>query len=192
MREEFRSLSRGGAGLKRSRQGSVELLVMGGGWGLLPSNEVFYETLDGIPDTHTTIITGCNEKLRRHLEGRWQNIEVLGYVDRVWEYLEKSDMIVTKPGGITLFESIFAQVPIYSWRPTLCQECNNAQWIVDKGIGWVAGAGQEECAKEIGEILMDEKRLVRAAARMNRVKQELEVDAVSHLMAAIAGSQEAA
>lgn len=39
---------------------------------------------------------------------------------------------------------------------------------------------------------MDEKRLARAAARMNRVKQELEVDAVSHLMAAIAGSQEVA
>lgn len=192
VREEFRSLSRGSAGLKNGRQGSAELLVMGGGWGLLPLNEGFYETLDGIPGTHTTIITGCNEKLRRHLAGRYENIEVLGYVDRVWEYLEKSDMIVTKPGGITLFESIFAQVPIYSWRPTLCQERNNARWIVDKGIGWVAGAGQEECAKEIREILVDEKRLARAAARMNRVKQELEVDAVSHLMAAIAGSQEVA
>lgn len=192
VREEFRSLTRRRAWLKCGGQRDAELLVMGGGLGLLPLDESFYETLDRIPDTHTTIITGCNEKLRRHLAGRWKNIEVLGYVDRVWEYLEKSDMIVTKQGGITLFESIFAQVPIYSWRPALCQEQGNARWIVDKEIGWVAGTGAEECAGEIREILMDEKRLARAAARMDRVKQELEVDALSHLMAAVAGSQEVA
>ncbi len=181
VREEFRRLN--GRGVKGGRQ----LLVMGGGLGLLPRDDGFYETLNNIPNTHVTIITGYNKKLCRHLKGRWENIEVLGYVDRVWEYLEKADMIVTKPGGITLFESIFAQVPIYSWHPALCQECNNARWIVDKEIGWVAGQG--ECAEEIREILMDEKRLARAAACMNRVRQELEVDAVSDLMAAIAGSQ---
>lgn len=187
VREEFRSLSKGKAGLKSGGQGRAELLIMGGGLGLLPLDEGFYENLNRIPDTHTTIITGCNQKLRRHLDGRWQNIEVLGYVDQVWEYLEKSEMIVTKPGGITLFESIFAQVPIYSWRPTLCQERNNARWIVDKGIGWVAG--QEDCAEEIREILTDEKRLAQAATCMGKVKQQLEVDAVSQLMEAIAESQ---
>lgn len=185
VREEFRSLSR-----ERMSKNGRQLLVMGGGLGLLPTDEGFYETLNRIPGTHTTIITGCNKKLFRQLKGRWENIEVLGYVERVWEYLEEADMIVTKPGGITLFESIFAQVPIYSWPPVLCQECNNARWLADKGIGWVAGQG--ECAQEIREILMDEGRLAQAAARMARVKRQLEVDAVNQLMEAIAVSQEVA
>ncbi len=146
--------------------------------------------MNGIPGTHTTIITGNNEKLLRHLRGRWENIQVLGYVDRVWEYLEKSDMIVTKPGGITLFESIFAQVPIFSWRPALCQERGNARWLEEQGIGWVAK--RADCAGEIREILMDQGRLARASARMARVKQQLEVDALSRLMEAIESSREVA
>ena len=186
VRQEFRCLSRGGDSPKKGRQ----LLVMGGGLGLLPMDGGFYETLNGIPGTHTTIITGSNEKLLRHLRGRWENIQVLGYVDRVWEYLEKSDMIVTKPGGITLFESIFAQIPIFSWRPALCQERGNARWLEEQGIGWVAK--RADCAGEIREILMDQERLARASARMARVKQQLEVDALSRLMEAIESSREVA
>lgn len=190
VREEFYSLSEKRPLSKNSRQKKAELLIMGGGWGLLPTDEGFYEALNAIKNTHVTIITGCNQKLFRQLEGRWENIQVLGYVDSVWEYLEKADMIVTKPGGITLFESIFAQTPVYSWPPTLCQEQNNARWLVDKGIGWVAE--KKDCAAEIGELLADKRRLAQAAARMRKVRQQLEVGAVNKLMAAIVSSQEVA
>lgn len=186
VREEFYSLPAGKAVRKKSRRRKTELLIMGGGWGLLPTDEGFYEALNEINDVHVTIITGYNKKLFRQLEGRWENIQVLGYVDSVWEYLAKADMVVTKPGGITLFESIFAQVPVFSWPPTLCQERNNARWLVEKGIGWVAE--RKDCAADIGELLADKSRLTQAAARMGKVKQQLEIGAVSELMAAIAAS----
>ncbi len=186
--EEFRSL----AERKTLRDngkwgGQTELLVMGGGLGLLPTEDTFYEALHRIPNAHITIITGHNEKLLRRLAGRWENIQVLGYVDRVWEYLQKADMMISKPGGITLFESIYAQVPVYSWPPTLCQECNNARWIVEQGIGWVAD--RQDCAEEIRELLTDKLRLARAAACMAKVRQQLESEALIRLMAVIAGSQ---
>lgn len=184
VREEFRRLPERNGGQHR------ELLIMGGGLGLLPSEESFYEALNKIPNTRVTIITGHNKKLFRRLAGRWENIEVLGYTDCVWEYMAKADMIVTKPGGITLFESIYAQVPIYTWPPSLCQEQGNARWLTGKGIGWVARG--EDCAEEIREILMDGKRLAQAAARMKMVRQQLEVEGINRLMAAIAGSEEAA
>ncbi|MCM1190584.1 MAG: UDP-diphospho-muramoylpentapeptide beta-N-acetylglucosaminyltransferase [bacterium] len=180
-RSEDRELLAGN-GRKRDH----ELLIMGGGLGLLPSSADFYERLSKIPNTHVTVITGRNRKLYRRLAGQWGNIEVIGYTDRVWEYMEKADMIVTKPGGITLFESIYAQVPILTWPPALCQEKRNASWLEERGIGWVAD--RADCAEEIREILLDARRLTRAAACMKRLREQLETERLNHLMTAIACS----
>lgn len=184
VREEFRSLSHREPGEKR------ELLIMGGGLGLLPKTENFYDALNLIPDTHTTIITGRNRKLLERLQGRWENIQVEGYTNRVWEYMSRADLIVSKPGGITLFETIFAQVPIFTWPPTLQQERGNASWLVQEGIGWVAD--RQDCAGEIREILMDRQRLTGAAARMRRIKERLELESLDRLMAEIARTEEVA
>ena len=167
-----------------------ELLVMGGGLGLLPSSDSFYEALNRLPHTHTTIITGRNRRLFRRLWGRWENIQVVGYTDRVWDYMRKADMIVTKPGGITLFESIFAQVPIFAWKPALCQERNNARWLVSEGIGWTAR--QKDCAEEIRNILLDENRLAAAAERMGRLREQYEAQRPNRLTFFPARTAEAA
>ena len=163
---------------------------MGGGLGLLPKTENFYDALNSIPDTHTTIITGRNRKLLERLQGRWENIQVEGYTNRVWEYMSRADLIVSKPGGITLFETIFAQVPIFTWPPTLQQERGNASWLVQEGIGWVAD--RQDCAGEIREILMDRQRLTGAATRMRRIKERLELESLDRLMAEIARTEEVA
>ena len=184
VQEEFRRLSR------QEHGGRRELLVMGGGLGLLPKDPSFYTALDAIPNTHTTIITGRNEKLFRRLYGRWENIDVVGYTTQVWSYMSRADLIVTKPGGITLFETIFAQLPIFTWPPALQQERSNARWLTREGIGWVAK--EENCAGEIRELLMDSQKLAEAAARMGQLKTQLEVESLDRLMGAIAKREEAA
>lgn len=184
-----------------------EVLIMGGGLGLLPKSEDFYDSLNLLPDTHITIITGNNMKLRKRLEEwkndrrkrqnrhkrqnrRWENIEVVGYTNQVWEYMSRADLIVTKPGGITLFETIFAQVPILTWPPTLQQEKGNACWLMEEGIGWVAR--KKNCVEEIREILMDEERLARARYRMGQLKEQMQAESLNGLMEVIADSQGAA
>lgn len=184
VREEFRHLSHPLSNqLRDEREKRRQLLIMGGGLGLLPRKKAFYDALNEIPDTDITIITGNNRKLYDRLHGRWENIEVVGYTDRVWDYMSKADLLVTKPGGITMFEAIFAQVPIFSWEPTLQQERNNADWMVRSGIGWVAK--QKNCAGEIREILSDRRRLSDASVRMGYLKEQLKVGMLSRLMEVI-------
>lgn len=195
VREEFRDLNfcetRACRRNDQKRERKMrELLIMGGGLGLLPAATAFYEALSEIPDTHITVITGKNEKLFRRLYGRWENITVVGYADRVWDYMSRADMVVTKPGGITLFESIFAQVPIFSWPPVLCQERNNARWLVGRGIGWVAQ--EENCAREISEILQDGRRLELAKVCMGRLCKQLEPERLNRMMEVIARTKEVA
>ena len=164
-----------------------EVLIMGGGLGLLPKSEDFYESLNQIPDVHVTIITGHNQKLCKRLQGRWENIQVIGYTNQVWEYMWRADLIVTKPGGITLFETIFARVPILTWPPTLQQEKGNARWLTEEGIGWVAG--KKNCADEIREILSHEGRLAGARYRMDRLREQMRAESINGVMEVIAKSQ---
>ncbi len=174
VREEFRHLSHSSEGKVR------ELLIMGGGLGMLPGDTAFYDALNRIPYTHVTVITGRNRRLYRRLRGRWENIQVEGYISQVWNYMARADLIVSKPGGITLFEAIYARVPILTWPPTLQNERNNAKWMEEQGIGWVADS--MNCAGEIRKILMDRERLSAAAYRMECLRRRLQTGALDRVM----------
>lgn len=177
VREEFYSLPR------RRTGGGREVLIMGGGLGLLPKDMAFYAALDRIPGVHATVITGRNQRLYQRLRGRFDHVEAVGYTDRVWDYMSRADLIVTKPGGITLFEAIFAQLPLLVWPPQLQQEKNNARWLRQAGIGWVAPS--QDCAGEIEAILRDGQALSRAARRMGQLRAQLETESINCLMQAI-------
>lgn len=87
VKEEFRTIShRRGGGERR-------LLIMGGGLGLLPKKDSFYDALDELPGVRTTILTGHNQRLYQRLSGRYEHIEVVGFTDRVWEYMEQADLM---------------------------------------------------------------------------------------------------
>ena len=89
------------------------VLVMGGGYGLigrqLPS---VLQTAAFSAPVQFILVCGRNDKLRQKLEeelGRAKTphrIAVTGYVDHVHELMALSDMIVTKPGGITVSEAL--------------------------------------------------------------------------------------
>lgn len=179
VREEFRQLYHDN--MKKGK----ELLIMGGGLGLLPKDVQFYETLNALPEVHTTIITGHNRKLYERLRGRWEHIQVIGYADRVWDHMAKADLIVTKPGGITLFEAIFARVPVFTWQPVLLQEKNNARWMKEQGIGWVAE--HVNCAEEIRELILDESRLLSAVAREEWLQKQMDAAMLNRMVGALAG-----
>ncbi|MDE5892021.1 MAG: UDP-diphospho-muramoylpentapeptide beta-N-acetylglucosaminyltransferase [Acetatifactor sp.] len=183
VREEFRHLTH------CSTSGGRELLIMGGGLGLLPRDTAFYDALSRIPNTHVTIITGRNRRLYERLHGRWANIQVEGYISRVWDYMARADLIVSKPGGITLFEAIFAGVPILAWPPALENEHNNARWMVRKGIGWVAE--EENCAGQIQELLLDPKRLSDAVLCMECLRMRLQAGILNRLMDVVVREGEA-
>lgn len=54
---------------------------MGGGLGLMPRKDSFYEALNALPGVHTTILTGKNQKLYDRLAGKYENIEVVAFTD---------------------------------------------------------------------------------------------------------------
>lgn len=160
-----------------------ELLIMGGGLGLLPKKDSFYEALDALPGVHTTIITGHNQKLYDRLAGRYPGIEVLGFTDRVYDYMARAELVLTKPGGITLFETIFSELPMLAWEPFLEQEKNNARFLVKRGLGRVAAKEPEECLSAIRGLIYDDEALEAMRNNMRAMKAQLEEESLCRILA---------
>ena len=123
--------------IPRPVDGPRELLVMGGGLGLIPHADTLLSALVATPNLHVTVITGKNEALRRELQQAYPSFTVLGYTDRVAEYMAKADLLLTKAGGITTFEAIHAGTPLCLLRPFLMQEEANARYVEQHGFGTV-------------------------------------------------------
>lgn len=129
---------------KESISGKYRLLLVGGGRGLFDIEEEFIYWIDNFIDKHkdkieVSIVTGKNEKLYKTFTEKkpFKNITVLGYINDMHNLIKKFDLILTKPGGATLFESIYSQTPILVKMPKIGQEIENSKFIIDKGIGFV-------------------------------------------------------
>lgn len=114
-----------------------EILIMGGGLGLLSASDKILQGLSEREDVHVTIITGRNQKLKMDLEKKYPQMNMIGFTNRVEEYMKRADLVLTKAGGITTFEAIASNTPIYVLRPFLEQEYGNARFIEEHNIGRV-------------------------------------------------------
>lgn len=170
-----------------SRRGGEKrrVLLMGGGLGLLPRRARFYEELNALRGVETTIIAGNNHKLRQRLEGRYEHIEILGYTDRVYDYMAQADLLLSKPGGITLFETIASELPILSWEPVLQQEINNGRFMTRMGLGAVAAMGVEDCVSVVEELIYGGGTLEWMAGNMRSLKASLCAVPIMELIAAL-------
>lgn len=155
-------------------QNEKNILIMGGGLGLLPKSSKFYEDLNELEGVKTTVITGNNEKMYYKLHSVYNNIEVVGYTNRVDKYMEKADLIITKPGGITLFETIHAELPLLVFTPFLLHEINNAAFILDKNIGRVLSKNPKEHIDNIKELIYDDELLNTFRQNLRSIKHNLD------------------
>lgn len=146
-----------------------EVLITGGGLGLLPSAIGFYRSLASIPNLHATVVCGDNTALHDRLSGRFDNITVLGFTRDMASLMRKSDLVIGKPGGVTLFESIACRVPLLSFRPFLAQEVYNAGFLRAEGLGEVLDCQPEECLPIVKELLFDDARLASMRRNMDKL-----------------------
>lgn len=166
-----------------------DLLIMGGGLGLMPRRDSFYQALDALPGVHTTILTGRNEKLFQRLDGRYENIEVVPFTREVEKYMARAHLMLSKPGGITCFEAIAARLPILAWQPFLQQEQENADFLVNCGMARIAAKEEGACLAAIRETIYDDGALSSMERAMEKASAALERAAVCGVVRELAGER---
>lgn len=131
-------------GLKENKK---TILFFGGGeFGLGKSKtlKVLSSLLNDFNNIQIVAISGKNIKMKHKFEELANNsnmpedIKIMEYTNSVPELMSVSDLVVTKPGGLTTSESLASGLPIIVINPIPGQEFQNAEFLEEKGVGiWI-------------------------------------------------------
>jgi processive 1,2-diacylglycerol beta-glucosyltransferase len=111
------------------------LLVLGGGFGLGPVGEIL-KSLDLVRHSfQTLVVCGRNQELRAALATSdfVHPTRVLGFVSNMHELMAVSDLILTKPGGLTSSEALALGKPLFILNPIPGQEAANSDFLLERG-----------------------------------------------------------
>ncbi|CAM3926954.1 galactosyldiacylglycerol synthase [Paenibacillus alkaliterrae] len=110
------------------------VLVMGGGEGLGGIKQIAHSLIKWKERIQLFICTGYNDSLKVSLERNKQfqhpNIKIVGFVDIIDKLLDASDLLITKPGGLTCFEALSKGVPMLIYQPIPGHEEYNCNHLV--------------------------------------------------------------
>lgn len=118
------------------------LFFAGGEFGLGKSKtySILKVLAENFQDTQVVAIAGRNIKMKEDFENlviqlhKEDTIKVLDYTNKVPELMSISNLVVSKPGGLTTTESMASNLPMVIINPIPGQEEQNAEFLVSKNV----------------------------------------------------------
>ncbi len=136
--------------------GRPVILVMGGTHGIGPDERLIRALDDSPGDFQIAVITGVNKKLFKKITGMERSfrkkIIVKGLIDNTYDFMEISDIIITKPGGLTTAEALSKSLPMIILNPLPGKEDLNTKILTAKGIA-VRARDEYDAARLAEELL---------------------------------------
>lgn len=167
--------------------GKPTVLIMGGGLGIGPVAETV-SSLDGIAQTlQVIVVAGRNAELRREIRAiaasSRNRVVALGFTRRVRELMAAADLLITKPGALTVSEALCAGLPMVLIDPLPGQEEDNARYLVDREAA-VLAAGGEEAARIVAGLLERPEEMAAMRRRAGSLGQPAAAGAAAGIIAA--------
>lgn len=145
-------------------------LVMSGGVGCGDPGAVCDALLEACGDICVCVLTGKNEALHGTLSERYrgdERVRVVPFTNDVALYMRASDVMISKPGGLTSTEACVAGVPLVILRVYAACETANAGFFESRGLA-VCARNAREAAAEAAKILGNPE----LGAEMRRAQRE--------------------
>ncbi len=139
IRREFLRKHKKKASLQKTEK-YLTILLMGGSMGVKSIRKVLENLVVNRYPLRIIVICGNNEILRQDLKNKYQNvsdekkINIHGFTKHIPQLMDISDIIITKPGGLTVSEAIVKNVPIIIPYLIPGQEEDNADFLVKSKV----------------------------------------------------------
>lgn len=153
------------------------VLFMSGGFGMGDMETAVNRLLRLADRCQLVVVCGKNESLRKRIS-RISGIQVHGFVKNVQDFMQESDLVITKAGGLTVSECLAKGAPMVIYSPIPGQEERNCDYLLERGAA-VKAKGLDVLDFKVAELLeapdklATMKRSARAAARPHAAREIL-------------------
>lgn len=159
---------------KRSglKEDMFTVLVATGSFGIGPIEEI----IDVLKGFQIIVVCGHNESLYQKLSTQDSKlVHVMGLVDNMHELMAVSDVMVTKPGGLSISEALVSQLPLVFFNAIPGQETGNIKVLKTYGVG-ISGCSIEEIGQQLKrmraskDVFLSTLKRTKALARPSAVR----------------------
>ncbi|MDD6770798.1 MGDG synthase family glycosyltransferase [Inconstantimicrobium porci] len=149
------------------------ILLMSGSMGLEGISKVIKQLVLNPRKLRLIIVCGKNKHLKNSLEALYskpinnKKIHIIGYSNVVSELMDASDVIISKPGGLTVTESIYKRLPIIIPFVIPGQETENSKLLVSRNC-----AVKIDKISDVNKIIND---LIDHPEKLKKMKDNLDL-----------------
>jgi processive 1,2-diacylglycerol beta-glucosyltransferase len=140
------------------------VLQLAGGFGVGPIEELYRALLTIRQPTEFVVVCGRNESARSKLQSvavpEQHAVTLLGFTDKMDQLMAAADIVVSKPGGLTVSEALSRGAAMAIINPTPGQETRNNDFLLENGAA-VKVNSVTTLAYKVEGLLTDPPRLAR-------------------------------
>lgn len=162
------------------------LLIMGGSMGVPYMKQCLKKLINDHNDVRIIVVCGNNSKLRRELEdkylGSYQGKEVIiyGFTSKIPELMDQSDILITKPGGLTISEAISKNIPMVIPFFIPGQEEENTEVLIRAGVA-IRVDNSSELSTVVNKLQADPSLLQTMVEKAQEISKQLSPDNIVSL-----------
>jgi len=150
-------------------KGKPIILIMGGSKGMISMEKIVNALIKLSLDFYLVVICGTNKSLHRKLAKIQKRtgfpMQVYGYVRDIEKFMSLSDIMITKPGGLTITEALIKRLPMIIVNPIPGQEAKNTEFLNRHNT-----AVQAKDAKDVAGYI---KKFITNPAELSRFRERL-------------------
>ena len=142
--------------------GLPTILIMAGSFGVTNIAKIYRSIAVIDMPFQMIVITGRNKRLYDYfseiIPESPKKTKLVFFTNEVEKYMHASDLIITKPGGLTVSEALACNIPLAVFDAIPGQEEDNANFLLQHEMAIRIQKG-EDCADSIRALLQDHERL---------------------------------
>ena len=141
---------------------SFQILLMAGSLGLSGMKKVLKNIADIEGNYNIVVVCGNNKKLERTIEKEYaeliksNKVSLYGFTNNIPVIMEDSDIIITKPGGLTISEAMAKGLPMIIPYYIPGQEKENLDFLIKEGLAMYVS--EIDSIKELIESIMNDPK----------------------------------
>jgi len=135
------------------------ILITGGGYGLFGHDFSIRKLIDVMPcPVQVIIVCGHNhnmyKKMEREIKTISQPIYLKKYVENMEELMAMTDVMITKPGGLSITEAVSMNIPMILYQSLGGHEQENTDYLLAHQAA-VFAEGDEDLYRHVAKLIQD-------------------------------------